>query len=101
VEARRGLVGTEDVVLEADAVEEVAPWRSTLVVPSAEVPAAEPGVPGVPGMRLTTSTSPAGAAPAEVTVVSGVAVPAVVVVDSPLAVSSAGAPLWSTVSAER
>jgi hypothetical protein len=44
VEARRGLVGTEEVVLEADVVEEVAPWRSTLVVPPEEVPAPEHAV---------------------------------------------------------
>jgi hypothetical protein len=44
VEARRGLVGTDEVVLEAEAVEEVAPWRSTLVVPLEEVPVPEPAV---------------------------------------------------------
>lgn len=44
VEARRGLVRTDAVVLEAEAVEEVAPWRSTLVVPPGQVPAPEPAV---------------------------------------------------------
>lgn len=42
VEARRGLVRTDDVVLEAEAVEEVAPWRSALVVPPGHVPVPEP-----------------------------------------------------------
>jgi hypothetical protein len=44
VEARRGLVGTEEVVLEAEVVEEVAPWRSTLVVQPDDVPSPEPAV---------------------------------------------------------
>jgi hypothetical protein len=44
VEARRGLVGTEEVVLEAEVVEEVAPWRSTLVVSPDEVATPAPAV---------------------------------------------------------
>jgi hypothetical protein len=50
VEARHGLVGTDEVILEAEAVEEVAPWRSTLVVPSREVPVPETGT-RLPALR--------------------------------------------------
>jgi hypothetical protein len=42
VESRRKLGRIEEMVLEAEAIEEVAPWRSTLVVPAVEAPAREP-----------------------------------------------------------
>jgi hypothetical protein len=42
VEARRVFRRSGELVLEADAVEEVAPWRSTLVVPSWEASVPEP-----------------------------------------------------------
>ena len=42
VESRGKLGRVEEMVLEAEAIDEVAPWRSTLVVPAAGAPARAP-----------------------------------------------------------
>ena len=55
VEARRVFRRTGELVLEADAVEEVAPWRSTLVVPAQEATVRKPRLAGR-GRRLVTAS---------------------------------------------
>ncbi|MDQ4041982.1 MAG: hypothetical protein M3141_09565, partial [Actinomycetota bacterium] len=47
VDARRRLGRTERVVLGAETVEEVAPWRSTLVVPPVDAPLSAPAAAGL------------------------------------------------------